>query len=490
MSRDKELFLIDKQGVYTLSEHHVLCINSFSGCMLSISNEKTKEKSVLYYKNQPGSAFDLELNDFVKKYVRKCKLQSPSECSVKFVSSGFYMHSLEAFLKAQNIEFKGKSITSGDQYEVFFYVSTNKLRIAKTIHDDVHDEEEFIKVLIIDDSQTIRKILVNSLETDKKFKVVAELNSADKAIEVIAKENPDVITLDIDMPGKSGVELLKEYYPKYEIPTIMITSMDITDGSNVLESLENGAIDYMQKPTLKNLGQLGPILREKVLIASRTSKRRSKTVDPLIESVPESEMARNFKLHDGAIIAVGASTGGTEAIKTMLSELPENIPPILISQHIPAYFSHAFAERLDNLFKFKVKEAEDNELILPGVVYIAPGGKHMGVEEEKGQNKIVIHEDDIGSNHSPSIDYLFHTVSKLSKNAIGVILTGMGSDGAKGLLSMKENGCYTIAQDENSSVVWGMPKVACEIGAADSVLDLSDISKEIVRQIKVIRKVS
>ncbi|MEZ4873676.1 MAG: CheB methylesterase domain-containing protein [Bdellovibrionales bacterium] len=208
------------------------------------------------------------------------------------------------------------------------------------------------------------------------------------------------------------------------------------------------------------------------------------------QSSVNSSADTSYSFEESGIVVIGASTGGTEAIKNVLLGMPDNSPPIVVAQHIPEQFSKAFADRLNSMCGIYVKEAEQGDVLNPGVCYIAPGGKNMSLVEEDGETSVHVTDADVGSNHRPCIDFLFNSVANLSKRAVGVILTGMGSDGARGLLAMRKSGCFTIGQSKETCVVYGMPKVANELGALDKVSDLEDISKEICEHIKILMRAS
>ncbi len=488
VQHDREITVVNEAGVFYLKNNQILHIADFSGCLVCLMGDYNKPKGVFYYKGEPGQEFVNQLARFIDDFKELNFVKDIRTTHVKFISTGFYLSSIEEQFNELKVEYKGKIIQVGEDYEVLFYVDINKLRLAKVLHDDVTSEEK-VKVLVVDDSATIRKILKNLIEVDDKFTIIGEAADAKEAQHLIDIEKPDVITLDINMPEKTGVEFLKEYFPKYKIPTIMVTSVNISDGSSVLEAFENGAIDYIQKPSMESLESLGAVLREKVLVASNSNPSLGLRESYVKKRKPKKYKPANtqFTFHEGGLLAIGASTGGTEAIKKILLGLPDNIPPILISQHIPAYFSKAFAVRLNEFCNFTVKEAEHDELVLPGVAYVAPGGTHMTVVEKAGHRLVNLITEGV-DRHSPSVDRLFNSVAELSVPSVGVILTGMGSDGAKGLLKMKESGCYTISQDKSSSVVWGMPKVAYEIGASMAVLGILDISEELCAKLRILNK--
>lgn len=331
-----------------------------------------------------------------------------------------------------------------------------------------------IKVMIVDDSITIRSILSNLLKKDSRFEVVAEVDKPSKVEDLIQKLKPDVLTLDIHMPEMNGVELLRKIHPKYKIPTVMISSISREDGSFVLDALSAGAIDYIQKPQSSDLSQVGVQICDRLEIAAR-----AKVKITTVRSKKAGSLGK--ELDANSIILLGASTGGTEALRVVLEGLPNEIPPILIVQHIPPVFSAAFAARLNELLPFEVREAKNGDVIKVNQVLIAPGGTQMGVKRAKDQLFVQVTDDAPVNRHKPSVDYLFQSVVKINHtNSIAAILTGMGADGAAGMKSLKDIGVRTIAQDQETSVVFGMPKEAIAMGGAEFTLPLQDIATKIV----------
>ncbi|OVE82634.1 hypothetical protein BVY03_00515 [bacterium K02(2017)] len=333
--------------------------------------------------------------------------------------------------------------------------------------------------MIVDDSKSIRKFLQKIIESYPQFEVVFQANNANEALNYLRTDKPDVITLDINMPGMDGVSLLKKYMPKTPIPTIMITSLNKSDSKQVLEALEYGAFDYIQKPHINNINTMKETLKRTIIAAFQT-KNNITNINTTISSIDKINTPSNqLNRH---IIAIGASTGGTEAIKDVLSRLPINIPPIVIVQHIPAEFSASFANRLDEMCPFQVLEAKNGDMLKAGHVFIAPGGRQMKLETKNGKTLIKITDDNAVNRFKPSVDYLFSSLTKLNcQNIIGILMTGMGSDGAQGLLELKKMGATTWTQNEQSCIVFGMPRVAIEIGASQKTIALENISREIIR---------
>ncbi len=406
-----------------------------------------------------------------------------------------------------------RKMQSGQTTEIKFSVEEGRVQFAG---------KSQIRVLIVDDSQTIRKILKSVLSEDPGVEVVGMAEKPSAALTMIPELRPDVITLDIHMPEMNGVELLRKYIANYPIPTVMISSISREEGTFVFDALDSGAVDYLQKPTLENLKETAPLIIEKVKLASKAKiLARARSIDadrssslPLstsaLHSSSEMKMPRSGRLPSAMraslamnnaedLIVIGSSTGGTEALKEVLMRLPEKIPPILVVQHIPPVFSAALAQRLDSLCPFTVKEAQDGDLVTANTVYIAPGATQMKLSwNEKAKSLALVITDDAPVNrHKPSVDYLFDSVAELPglNPGYGVILTGMGADGARGLLKLRNKGWRTIAQNEETCVVYGMPKEAVKMGAAERVLPLYDIAenlrewkvggKEVGKKIKV-----
>lgn len=329
------------------------------------------------------------------------------------------------------------------------------------------------KVLIVDDSKTIRQLLVKILSEDPGLQVVAEAEGPLEVEKLIEKHRPDVITLDIHMPDMDGVTLLKKIQPKYKIPTVMISSISKEEGRQVLDALEAGAIDYIQKPSMNDLREVASQIRDRIKTAAHAKIRSRKTVT--------RKSTTSLAVDKNSLIVIGSSTGGTEAVRDVLQCLPNEIPPILIVQHIPPVFSAAFANRLNDLFPFEVKEAANGDEVLPNRVLIAPGGKQMGVKALKDKLVIVINDDAPVNRHKPSVDYMYQSVAQLgSKKVVAAILTGMGADGAREMKKLRDMGIKTIAQDKDSCVVFGMPQAAIQQGAVDHILPLDQIGHKLM----------
>lgn len=337
-----------------------------------------------------------------------------------------------------------------------------------------------IRVLIVDDSAVVRKMLSKELETDPEIEVVGTAPDPYIARDMIINLKPDVVTLDVEMPRMDGITFLKKLMQHFPLPIIIISSLTPKGSAVAIEALASGAIEVLAKPGVSySVGDLGPILRQTVKAASRA---KISPISAGLKSTLQPQKATNaLTKTTNKIVAIGASTGGTTAIEKLLAAMPANIPGTVIVQHMPAGFTKAFAERLNTLFPFEVKEAQDGDSIIPGRVLIAPGNFQMLVKRSGAQYYVEVKDGPAVNLHKPSVEVLFQSVCQnVGANAIGVMLTGMGADGATGLKKMLDSGAYTIAQDEKSSIVFGMPKAAIELGAAKTVLPLDKISADIL----------
>ncbi|MCB5362804.1 chemotaxis response regulator protein-glutamate methylesterase [Pusillimonas sp. CC-YST705] len=340
-----------------------------------------------------------------------------------------------------------------------------------------------IRVLCVDDSALVRRLMTEIINSHPDMTVVAVAPDPLVARDLIKVHNPDVLTLDVEMPRMDGLDFLERLMRLRPMPVVMVSSLTERNSEVTLRALELGAVDFVTKPKLGlREGMLGysELIAEKVRAAAQSQPRprfaRSNDVAPV-------KRLSSVLVGTEKIIAIGASTGGTEAIRQVLEPLPANSPAILITQHMPAGFTRSFVRRLDNLCAVQVHEAEDGQRVLPGHVYLAPGGLAHMLLERSGANYVVrLDPSEPVNRHRPSVDALFHSVARVAgRNAVGAILTGMGKDGAQGLLAMKQAGALTCAQDEASSVVYGMPREAALIGAADVVLPLSEIGAYLLK---------
>lgn len=340
-----------------------------------------------------------------------------------------------------------------------------------------------IKVLIVDDSALVREILDKGLSRDPEIEVVGKAPNVYIARDKIVYRKPDVLTLDIEMPGMDGVEFLKRLMPQYPLPVVMVSALAEEGARVTLDALEHGAVDYVLKPSVKvssNLTAMLDQLREKIKQAAKVdvSKWRS------LAAAPPKRQPRKSHVLEGTtdkVIAIGASTGGTVALTRIIQEFPADIPGTVIVQHMPPVFTKLFAEKLNAQSQVTVKEASDGDRVLTGQVLVAPGGFHLTVQRSGGIYRVRCQEGEKVNGHTPSVDVLFESVaSHVGSNAVGIILTGMGKDGAEGMLKMRNQGARTLAQDEASSVVFGMPKVAYDIGGAERLVSLDNMTSSLL----------
>ncbi|MBL0125804.1 MAG: chemotaxis response regulator protein-glutamate methylesterase [Betaproteobacteria bacterium] len=346
-----------------------------------------------------------------------------------------------------------------------------------------------IKVLVIDDSALIRNILKEIINEQPDMTVVGSAPDPLVAREMIRSLNPDVLTLDIEMPNMNGLSFLKRLMRVRPMPVVMLSS-HTQEGSDIaFRALAMGAVDFVGKPVAGETtdDDYTQLIVEKI----RGAYAARDKIEPLdiTRAAGDADevlpMLGNAGVAQSKVIVIGASTGGAEALKEILMAMPDDCPPILIAQHMPGTFTKLFAKRLDGLCKITVKEAEDEEPALPGHAYVAPGGFHLRVERNGGRGYgIKLAQDAPVNLHRPSVDVLFNSAAEFAgPDAVGAILTGMGKDGAVGLLAMKKKGAFTIAQDEASSIVFGMPKEAIEIGAVDAIAPLNQIARRIMSQL-------
>lgn len=350
-----------------------------------------------------------------------------------------------------------------------------------------------IKVLIIDDSALIRKVLTGILNSSSNIEVVGTAPDPYIAREKIKQLNPDVLTLDVEMPKMDGISFLSNLMRLRPMPVLMISSLTEKGADITLQALELGAIDFISKPKLdlaEGLKSYSDEILEKINTAAIANVRARAFTNKSIKEKYTADAVlkltkprKPFKTTE-KIIAIGASTGGTEAIKEILVSLPGNTPGIVITQHIPESFSAPFAERMNKSSAMTVFEATDGQQILSGHVYIAPGDQHLVVERSGARYLCRLHNGPPVNRHRPSVDVMFRSISQnVGPNAVGVLLTGMGSDGALGLKEMHDAGSPTIIQDEKSSVVWGMPGEAYKLGAVDKVKSIELIANQIIKTI-------
>lgn len=336
-----------------------------------------------------------------------------------------------------------------------------------------------IKVLIVDDSSFMRQALTQILSSDPSIEVVGAAHDPYMARDMVKQLNPDVMTLDIQMPKMDGLTFLEKVMTLRPMPVVMISTQTESGASATIQALELGAVDYVAKPSedlTRSIADLAQEIKEKVKVASRARVR------PLVKSTEKivASDVSNVNVHH-KIIAIGASTGGVEALSDIICALPKRTPPILITQHMPEKFTTSFARRLNTLADIMVVEAEEGHKLMPSTVYLAPGNKHMRLAFINGNYVIRLDDGPLVSGHKPSVDVLFHSCAEVCpKNVIGVILTGMGRDGAEGLKHLRESGARTIGQDESTSLVYGMPKAAKDMGGVMQELPLNQIPKKVM----------
>lgn len=347
-----------------------------------------------------------------------------------------------------------------------------------------------IKVLIVDDSAVVRQTIKDLLSSDPQIEVIGVAGDPFVAVERIREMVPDVITLDVEMPRMDGITFLQKLMSQHPIPVVMCSSLTENGSETTFKALEYGAVDIIQKPKLgvkQFLEESRIIICDAVKAAAKAKPRHISTkpfhVAPKLtaDAVIAKPTSRAMVQTTEKIVIVGASTGGTEALREFLMVLPEDAPGIVIVQHMPENFTRAFANRLDSLCRVSVKEAENDDTVIRGRALIAPGNKHTLLKRSGARYYVEVKDGPLVSRHRPSVDVLFRSAARYAgKNAIGVIMTGMGDDGAKGMLEMKEAGAYNIAQDEASCVVFGMPKEAIKLNAVDKIVPLEEIARLVV----------
>lgn len=348
-----------------------------------------------------------------------------------------------------------------------------------------------IKVLIIDDSALVRKTLTSIFLSDKNIEVIGNASDPFAAVKQLKEQKPDVITLDIEMPKMDGITFLQKLMSQHPIPVVVISTLTERGTSTALKALEYGAVEILAKPKLNTeeaLKESTIKLCDVVKAASKTNPKRIKYGLELVaqpkltaDVILQKKVGKSMLETTEKVIVVGASTGGTQAIKVFLQAMPLGCPGIVIVQHMPEVFTAQFAKRLNEICLVNVKEAEDRDRVLPGHVLIAPGGHHVLLKRSGARYFVELKDGPLVSRHKPSVDVLFRSSARYAgKNSIGVIMTGMGDDGAKGLLEMKNEGAYTIAQDEKSSIVFGMPHEAVKLNAHDKILSLEEIAPHLI----------
>jgi two-component system chemotaxis response regulator CheB len=343
--------------------------------------------------------------------------------------------------------------------------------------------EVMIRVLIVDDSAIVRKIFSEQLSREPDIEVVGTAPDPYVARDKIVKLKPDVVTLDVEMPRMDGLTFLRKLMKYHPVPTVIVSSLTPKGSKTAVEALEAGAVEVVAKPGgAYTVDEMGLQLAEKIRGASRVRVEAARA--HLREAIQASAPAgtRALSQTTNKVVAIGASTGGTEAIKVVLSGMPATAPGVVVVQHMPPNFTSAFAERLNETCAMVVKEAGDGDAVLPGTALIAPGNYHMLLKRSGARYRVEVRDGPTVCHQRPSADVLFRSVARYAgSNAVGVILTGMGADGSRGLLEMRQAGAVTLAQDEASCVVYGMPKEAVKLGAAQSQVPLGEMSRAILK---------
>lgn len=351
-----------------------------------------------------------------------------------------------------------------------------------------------IKVMIVDDSAVVRQVMVSMLQAEPGIKVIGTASDPLFAIERMKSEWPDVILLDVEMPRMDGITFLKKIMSERPTPVIICSTLTEAGAATTVEALSAGAVTIITKPRVglkqfmtESMEELTTAIRQAAKVDARRMARRASTTpiavparnsaDVILAPVREKAMSRTTE----HIVAIGTSTGGTQALEVVLAELPAVCPGIVVVQHMPPQFTAAFAARLNSICEIEVREAANNDRVVPGCALIAPGGKHMLLVRSGAQYHVEIKDGPPVNRHRPSVDVLFRSVAKCAgKNALGVIMTGMGDDGARGLKEMRDAGAHTVAQDEATCVVFGMPKEAIRLEAAERIEPLDHISRLIL----------
>ncbi len=348
-----------------------------------------------------------------------------------------------------------------------------------------------IKVLIVDDSALVRETLCDVLSSDPQIEVIATASDPYIAAQKLREQIPDVITLDIEMPNMDGLTFLEKLMSQHPIPVVICSSLAETTSASGLRALELGAVDIISKPKIgtkqffeDSRTQICDIIKAAAQVEAKIILPKRK-VEPKLSAdvILAKANMKSMITTTEKVIVVGASTGGTEALTTFLTAFPLDSPGILIVQHMPEHFTKSFADRLDSICKITVKEAENNDTVLRGRALIAPGGKHMILKRSGAKYYVEVRDGSLVSRHRPSVDVLFRSAARYAgKNCVGVIMTGMGDDGAKGMLEMKEAGAYNFAQDEATSLIFGMPKEAIKMGGVDMIMPLNQLPMAVLRK--------
>jgi two-component system, chemotaxis family, protein-glutamate methylesterase/glutaminase len=372
----------------------------------------------------------------------------------------------------------------------WFIKNSNEIGIPLVQKSVIHHGTEKIRVLIVDDSSIVRQTLSQIITSAADMEIMGTAADPFIAAEKIRCEIPDVIILDVEMPRMDGITFLQKIMDQHPIPVVICSGLVGPGAETTLKALESGAVEIIQKPKLstkKFLEEASILICDAVRAASMAKMKPVSSTPFNIPAklsadavIPKTYASETLETTE-KVIVIGASTGGTEALRTLLESVPIDIPGIIIVQHMPEYFTSAFAKRLDGICRVTVKEAENNDAVIRGRVLIAPGNRHTLLKRSGARYFVEIKEGPLVNRHRPSVDVLFRSASRYAgKNAIGIILTGMGDDGAKGLKEMKKMGAHTIAQDEKTCVVFGMPNEAIKLGGVDQILSLEAIAGEII----------
>lgn len=435
------------------------------GLLVAFNSEKQEACCLVSKKLQELKNFiETELNSDPSKYPE-----------VKLIGEEFFLEELASAVKQAGLVVRAqKEISESEPRSIFVYGDEARVRVEQIERNSTKPK---IKLLIIDDSPLIHKAIRKLLANDTEIEIVGSVYHPKDAEKALIEFKPDVVTLDLNMPEETGVELLRRLFPRFKLPFILLTSYTREQGPMVFDALAAGAVDYIHKPGMSELGDLRSLMKAKIKAVCRASVDR---IGRQLAKPAAPKQALSFRSEK--VICIGTSTGGPEALRILFEQFPNEIPPVLVVQHIPPVFSNAMAERFDEMFSFDVKEAKDGDELRNNLVLIAPGGTQMKLLQLGGKLKVEVNDDPLMNHHKPSVDYLFYSVAQVLKDkAVGVILTGMGGDGAKGLLKMREAGAKTLSQDELTSVVFGMPKVAWEIGASEKQAPLDEMGFAIQR---------
>ncbi|MEZ4744171.1 MAG: chemotaxis-specific protein-glutamate methyltransferase CheB [Bdellovibrionota bacterium] len=479
-----------------INEQDYVHLQEVSGFIVALIIDEISFRGIirvdLHNADQLVDVFNKSFQSWVKEY----SIDKARNGFIKFVAPRGLESVFEQIPKMENFDYNGRFYAATDAIEVIFGGNDGRFRVAGLVKNNrsnaVRKRIRDTKVLIVDDSKTIQQLLSHMITSFEGFTVVGVSEKPGEVDQLISELKPDVMTLDLNMPEMNGIDLLKIVFPKYHIPTLIVSSVNATEGTKVIEALEVGAIDYVHKTSMDQVEQMKAELETKLNIAAdeslrkkieeRRRNRANNKKEPVKLSI-DINVIKVDSIDQSKIITIGASTGGTEAIREVLQALPPNAPPILITQHIPPYFSTAFAKRLNEITPFSVREGKNNDIVRSGEVVVAPGDTQMEVSEQlDGAVKIKISDGPKVSNHKPSVDVLFSSACRVyGDKVVAALLTGMGKDGASGLLNLKNAGAYTVIQNEESCVVYGMPKAAEELNAHCDVVSLEKIAKKLYK---------